>query len=93
MKSPFASGVMAPGIAASINAGLNSLRLTGIVQEGSTLKALVEDESEYASLALGDHFSLGVFQGMGFRVSDISFETGTILITNGREERQISVQR
>ena len=45
--------------------------------------ALVENESEYVSLALGDHFSMGVFQGLGFRVSGISFEAGTITITNG----------
>ena len=71
----------------------NSLRLTGIIQEGSSLKALVEDGSEHASLALGESLSLGAFQGLGFRLSAISFDKGTILITNGREERQISIQR
>ena len=93
VNSSFVSGATAPGFAASINAGLNSLRLTAIVQEGPRLMALVENESEYVSLALGDHFSMGVFRGLGFRVSGISFEAGTITITNGREERQISVQR
>jgi len=93
VNASFVSSPTSSGNAPLITAGLNSLRLTGIVQEGSTIKALVEGESEYASLTLGDHISLGVFQGMGFRVSDISFETGTIFITNGREEHQISVQR
>ena len=69
------------------------MRLAGIIKEGFSLKALVEDGSEHASLALGDPLSLGVFQGLGFRVSAISFEKGNISITNGREEHQISVQR
>ena len=77
----------------SVITGLSSLHLTGIIQEGTSLKALVEDGSEHVSLALGDPLSLGVVQGLGFRVSAISFEKGNISITNGREERQISVQR
>ena len=92
VDSPFASQGSAGSIS-SIATGLNSLRLTGIVQEGSSLRALVEDGSEHASLALGDPLSLGVVQGLGFRVSAISFEKGNISITNGRKERQISVQR
>ena len=89
VDSPFAS----QGSVGSISSILNSLRLTGIIQEGSSLKALVEDGSEHASLALGDPLVLGVVQGLGFRVSAISFEKGSISITNGREEHQISVQR
>ena len=92
VDSPFASQGSVGSIS-SIATGLNSLRLTGIIQEGSSLKALVEDGSEHASLALGDPLVLGVVQGLGFRVSAISFEKGNISITNGREERQISVQR
>ena len=92
VDSPFAFKDSAGNIS-SIATSLNSLRLTGIVQEGSSLKALVEDGSEHASLALGDPLSLGVVQGLGFRVSGISFEKGNISITNGREVRQISVQR
>jgi len=92
VDSPFASQGSVGSIS-SIATGLNSLRLTGIVQEGSSLKALVEDGSEHASLALGDPLVLGVVQGLGFRVSAISFEKGSISITNGREEHQISVQR
>lgn len=80
------------GNTSMMSTGLNSLRLTGIVREGSSLKALVEAGSEYASLALGDRLSLGVAQGLGFRVSAISFEKGNIAITNGREEREISIQ-
>ena len=92
VDSPFTSQGSIGSIS-SIASGLNSLRLTGIVQEGSSLKALVEDGSEHASLALGDPLSLGVFQGLGFRVTAISFAKGNISISNGREERQISVQR
>ena len=92
VDSPFASQGSVDSIS-SIATGLNSLRLTGIVQEGSSPKALVEVGSEHASLALGDPLALGVVQGLGFRVSAISFEKGNISITNGREERQISVQR
>lgn len=92
VDSPFASKGSV-GTISSIATGLNSLRLTGIVQEGSFLKALLEDGSEHASLALGDSLSLGVVQGLGFRVSAISYEKGFISITNGREERQISLQR
>ena len=92
VDSPFASKGSVSSIS-SIATGLNSLRLTGIVQEGSSLKALVEDGFEHASLALGDPLSLGVVQGLGFRVSAISFDKGNISITNGLEERQISVQR
>ena len=92
VDSPFAPQGSVGSIS-SIATGINSLRLTGIVQEGSSLKALLEDGSEHASLALGDSVSLGVVQGLGFRVSAISFEKGSISITNGREERQISVQR
>ena len=92
VDSPFASQGSVGSIS-SIASGLNSLRLTGIVQEGSSPKALVEGGSEHASLALGDPLALGVVQGLGFRVSAISFEKGNISITNGREEHQISVQR
>lgn len=92
VDSPFASKDSV-GNSSSIATSINSLRLTGIVQEGSSLKALLEDGFEHASLALGDPLSLGVLQGLGFRVSAISFEKGNISITNGREERQISVQR
>lgn len=92
VDSPFASNVSVGNIS-SVITGLSSLRLTGIIQEGTSLKALVEDGSEHVSLALGDPLSLGVVQGLGFRVSAISFEKGNISITNGREERQISVQR
>ncbi|MCB4412022.1 hypothetical protein [Synechococcus sp. MU1611] len=92
VDSPFDSNGSANNIS-SMAADLNSLRLTGIVQEGSSLKALVEDGSEHAFLALGDPLSLGVVQGLGYRVSAISFEKGNISITNGREERQIAVQR
>ena len=92
VDSPFASRDSV-GNSSSIITGLNSLRLTGIIQEGSSLKALVEDGSEHSSLALGDPLLLGVVRGLGFRVSAISFEKGNISITNGREELQISVQR
>ena len=92
VDSPFASNGSVGNVSSMVT-DLNSLRLTGIIQEGSSLKALVEDGSEHASLTLGDSLSLGVLRGLGFRLSAISFEQGTILITNGREERQISVQR
>ena len=92
VDSPFASNGSADNNLASA-ASLNSLRLTGIVQEGSSLKALVEHGSEHAILALGDPLTLGFVQGLGYRVSAISFDKGNISITNGREERQISVQR
>ena len=92
VDSPFASNGSADNNLAS-GASLNSLRLTGIVQEGSSLKALVEHGSEHAILALGDPLTLGFVQGLGYRVSAISFDKGNISITNGREERQISVQR
>ena len=92
VDSPFAPQDSVGSIS-SIVTGLNSLRLTGIIQEGTSLKALVEDGSEHASLALGDSLPLGVVKGLGFRVSAISFEKGNISITNGSEEHQISVQR
>ena len=92
VDSQFASKVSVGSIS-SIATGLNSLRLAGIIKEGFSLKALVEDGSEHASLALGDPLSLGVFQGLGFRVSAISFEKGHISISNGREKYQISVER
>ena len=90
VDSPFAS---AQDNTLMLAMGLNSLRVTGIVQEGSLLKALVDYGSEHVSLEIGDRLPLGVVQGLGFRVSAISFENGSISITNGREERQISVQR
>ena len=72
-----------------IAAGLSSVRLTGVVQEGSTLRALVEDGSTHNSLSLGDPFSLGALEGLGFRLVSISFDQGSISISNGRVEHQI----
>ncbi len=76
---------------ATIAAGLNSVRLTGIVQEGSSLKALVEDGSGHDALVLGDHLALGTLKGLGFRVAAISFDQGSISISNGRVEHQIFI--
>lgn len=74
---------------ATIAAGLESVRLTGVVQEGSSLRALVDDGSTQSSLALGDHLALGSLQGLGFRVVSISFDRASISISNGRSEHQI----
>ena len=77
----------------TIAAGLSSLRLAGIVQEGSTLMALVEDGSTHNSLSLGAPFNLGGLQGLGFRLVSISFDQGSISISNGRVEHQIFVSQ
>ena len=75
----------------SIVSGLSSVRLTGIVQEGASLKALVEDGSRHGALSLGDHLALGTLDGSGFRVVAISFDQGSISISNGRAEYQLFV--
>ena len=74
---------------AAIASGLKSVRLTGLVQEGSTLRALVDDGSTNSSLAVGDSFDLGFLHGLGFRLVSISFDQGAISISNGRVEHQI----
>ena len=73
--------------------GLSSVRLTGIVQEGSSLKALVEDGSRYDTLSLGDHLDFGTLDGSGLRVVAISFDQGSISISNGRSEYQLYVSQ
>ncbi len=74
-------------------AGLRSVRLTGIVQEGSSLKALIEDGSRHDSLSLGDHLALGTLDGSGLRVVAISFDQGSISVSNGRSEYQLFVSQ
>ena len=74
-------------------AGLRSVRLTGIVQEGSSLKALVEDGSRHESLSLGDHLVLGTLDGSGLRVVAISFDQGSISVSNGRSEYQLFISQ
>ena len=74
---------------AAIAAGLRSVRLTGLVQEGTSLRALVDDGLTNSSLGVGDPFDFGSLHGLGFRLTSISFDQGAISISNGRVEHQI----
>ena len=74
---------------AAIAAGLRSVRLTGLVQEGTALRALVDDGLTNSSLGVGDPFDFGSLHGLGFRLTSISFDQGAISISNGRVEHQI----
>ena len=72
---------------------INSVRLTGIVHDGQELIAFIEDGSFYESLTLGDLLSLGNLKGSGFRLVAISFEQGSVSVSNGFQEYKINIQQ